>query len=86
MIKFKVFKGVNDQFYAHMVAGAEPLCVQMQNGEPYLWARVQVGSPPCTTRFRVTGTGHDLGAVGRYIGTFQLHGVGSLVFHVFADA
>ena len=21
MIKFKVFKGVNDQFYAHMVAG-----------------------------------------------------------------
>jgi len=69
-----------------MPAGAVPLCVQVQNGQPCLWARVVIGRPPVTHHFRIAGTGHDLGDnVGRHIDSFQLHG-GSLVFHVFADA
>ena len=56
-----------------MPEGAEILCVQVQNGAPYLWARVTVGGPPVIRHFRVAGTGHDLGeGVGRYVGTFQL--------------
>jgi len=64
---------------------AEPLCVQVQDGQPCLWARVTVGRPPVVHHFRIAGTGHDLGSnVGRHISSFQLHG-GALVFHVFAD-
>jgi len=66
-----------------MPEGAEPLCVQVQDGEPRLWARVTIGAPPVVHHFRA-GTGHDLGSnVGRHIGTFQL--LGGLVFHVFAE-
>lgn len=69
----------------HMPDGAQPLCVQVQHGKPYMWARITVGSPPVMHHFRIAGTGHDLGSnVGSHIGSFQLDG-GALVFHVFAD-
>ncbi len=69
-----------------MPEGAEVLCVQMQNGQPCIWAKTTVGAPPVVHHFRIAGTGHDLGDnVGRYIGTFQLDG-GALVFHVFAES
>lgn len=69
-----------------MPEGAEPLCVQMQQGVPCIWARVTIGRPPAIQHFRIAGTGHDLGSnVGRYVGTFQVH-EGALVFHVFCDA
>lgn len=76
---------LGDWITVQMPDKAEVLCVQVQNGAPYLWARVTVGDPPVTRHFRVAGTGHDLGeGVGRYVGTFQLYG-GELVFHVFED-
>ena len=65
---------------------AEPLCVQVQQGNVQLWARVNDDSATTLRHFRIAGTGHELGSnVGRYIGTFQLAG-GSLVFHVFEAA
>lgn len=68
-----------------MPEGAEPLCVQVKRGEPFVWARITIGAPPTVHHFRVAGTGHDLGSnICRYIGTFQM-GLGALVFHVFAD-
>lgn len=68
-----------------MPRGAEPLCVQMQDGRPCMWARVDIDEPVVTHHFRVAGTGHDLDdEVGRYIGTIQMHG-GDLVLHVFAQ-
>lgn len=68
-----------------MPEGAEPLCVQVQDGEPRLWARVTVGAPPVVHHFRIAGTGHDLGSnVGRHIDSFQLLG-GGLVLHLFAE-
>lgn len=77
---------VGDWISLTMPEGAEPLCVQVQRGSPYLWARVQVGAPPVLHHFRIAGTGHDLGSnVGRHIDTFQIDG-GALVFHVFAEA
>mgnify|MGYP003519694140 FL=1 len=77
---------VGDWISVQMPMGAEPMCVQMQNGEPQLWALVDVGNPPTTHHFRIAGTGHDLGSnVGKHIGSFQMHS-GALVFHVFAEA
>lgn len=77
---------IGDWVSFSMPSGAEPLCVQVQNGEPFMWARVTVGRPPTTYHFRISGTGHDLGSnVGKHIGTFQLND-GALVFHVFAEA
>jgi len=77
--------GLSDWITMWMPAGAEPLCVQVQNDQPCMWARVDISQPPTVYHFRVAGTGHDLGSnVGRHIGSFQMHG-GALVFHVFAD-
>jgi hypothetical protein len=69
-----------------MPEGADVLCVQVQHGEPFVWARITVGNPPILRHFRIAGTGHDLGSnVGRYVGTFQMAG-GGLVLHVFEEA
>lgn len=64
-----------------MPEGAEVLCVQVQAGDPMLWALVAPEAPTVTRRFRVAGTGHLVGDVGRYIGTFQLFG-GGFIGHV----
>lgn len=77
---------IGDWVTVAMPEGAEPLCVQMQNGAPLMWARITVGNLPAPNHFRIAGTGHDLGSnVGKHIGSFQMHG-GALVFHVFAEA
>lgn len=76
----------NDWISVSMPEGAEALCVQIQHGAPFLWARITVGNPLVIRHFRIAGTGHDLdGNVGRHVGSFQLAG-GDLVFHVFEDA
>ena len=82
---YKYALPIEDWATVEMPVGAEVLCVQVQNQQPYLWARVQPDSPTVPRCFRVAGTGHELGTdVGRYIGSFQLHG-GHLVFHVFTE-
>jgi hypothetical protein len=82
---YKYALPVSDWTMVVMPEDAVPLCVQVQGGKPYIWARVTIGFPPVVHHFRIAGTGHDLGSnIGRYIGTFQLDD-GALVFHVFAD-
>ena len=82
--KYPLYLG--DWVSVTMPEGAEPLSVQVQRGEPYLWARVTVANPPALHHFRIAGTGHDLGSnIGRHVGSFMLPGV-NLVFHVFAEA
>lgn len=63
--------------------GAEILCVQIQNDEPYIWAKVNPTAATETRKLLVVGTGHSIGYENtRYVGTFQQAG-GALVFHVF---
>lgn len=77
---------MNDWVSITMPAGAEPLCVEVQNGLPCLWARITVDNPPAVHHFRIAGTGHDLGSnVGRHLGSVLLHD-GALVLHVFSEA
>lgn len=83
----KVFKypiKVEDNQYLYMPDGAVPLCVQVQNDKPCIWASVDPSAPDGRpTLVIVRGTGHEYEARDNesYLGTFQLHG-GALVFHV----
>lgn len=73
---------VAESFGVGMPSGAEILSVQVQRGFPCVWAIVDSEAPQTTRYFCIRGTGHPLGEVGKYIGTFQVHG-GELVFHLF---
>lgn len=67
-----------------MPRGARVLCVGIQNGDPYIWARVDTKAPMAMRRVRLAGTGHDLaiGPDAPWLGTVHIHG-GALVFHLF---
>lgn len=74
----------DDDVVITMPVNAEPLSVQTQNGEPYLWALVDPNENVFESRkFRLAGTGHPItNANIVFIGTFQLYG-GSFVGHLF---
>lgn len=67
-----------------MPEGAEVLSVQVQNGSPCMWAKVDTITEERTWRqFVIYGTGHPtFDFPSKFIGTFQMDN-GSLVFHVF---
>ena len=74
---------LTDRTLYQMPKGAEILCVQLQNNEPQLWASVNPSSDTETREIITVGTGNNVPAdVGRYIGTYQVHG-GDFIFHVF---
>lgn len=75
-----------DVFTVPLPFQARVLTVQMQGDVPTAWALVETENTPEPRRFRIAGTGHDLGehAAWHYVGTFQLLG-GSLVFHLFEE-
>ena len=77
---------VTDEQTIDMPSGAEALTVQVQNGTPCLWARVDPAAPTTPRKIITHGTGHPVPeTTGRYIGTYQIDG-GALVFHVFDAA
>jgi hypothetical protein len=65
-------------------SGAEILTVQVQRGEPQLWALVDPDAPPVSRGLIVVGTGQQFSVDKplKYIATFQLE-QGALVFHAF---
>jgi len=66
-----------------MPQGAQILTVQVQQGEPVLWALVDPALPKEKREFFIVGTGWPIdGGLGQYVGTFQIM-EGSLVFHIF---
>lgn len=74
-----------DEQMVEMPSNAHILCVQMQHGEPHLWALVDPAAPPERRKILIAGTGHeraDLANLVHYIGSIQMRG-GLLVFHVF---
>ena len=74
---------VVDEQVVTTFASAKPLCVQMQNNLPCLWALVDVTQPPGELTVRIYGTGHDVDApYDAYLSTFQMLD-GALVFHAF---
>jgi hypothetical protein len=74
-----------DEFTLSLPVGAQLLSVQMQNGQPCLWALVDPDTRPVNRKFRLAGTGHPIEQSNvelKYVSTFQANG-GALVFHVF---
>lgn len=63
---------------------SEILCVQVQNGNPYIWFKCDDIIDQCLFKFELFGTGQkmDDNVNRKYIGTFQMHD-GSLVWHLF---
>ena len=77
---------VTDKQLITMPVNADVLCVQVQNGNPCIWAIVDTDYEVVNYEVYTYGTGHEWSDLGcDYIGTYQLDG-GSLVFHVFAGA
>ncbi len=70
------------EFSLYLPADAEPLCVQLQYGNPQVWVRLDPDAPLVYHAFAVVGTGCPCPSTGRYLGTFQ-QGNGALVWHVF---
>ena len=76
---------VKDSFTLTMYEFAQTLSVQVQRGEPQLWAIVEIDAPLVERHFCVRGTGHPLnGSEGHFIGTFQLL-EGEFVGHLFEE-
>ena len=73
---------VTDEQIVPLPIGAEVLSVQVQNGVPCLWAKVDTDAVKEGRVVQIFGTGHDASDAGDYISTFQLHD-GELVFHAF---
>jgi hypothetical protein len=74
---------VTEGFALDMPAYAQILCIQVQNGEPQLWALVDPGNIVEKRCFAVYGTGQPLDShSGEYLGTFRLRDFG-LVYHIF---
>ncbi len=86
----KIFKypiDITDKQSFSMPVGAKILTVQVQNGNPFIWAMVDPEAPTEEVTIRVHGTGHPIydSSNLEYIGTFQsMYGV-NLVFHVFKE-
>ena len=74
-----------EEFTLDLPRGAEFLCVQVQNGKPEMWFRVDTSAQSAKQLFSVVGTGHRVESeISRlpYKGTFQLIEE-NLVFHLF---
>jgi len=71
-----------DEQEIEMPMGAGLMSVQMQNGQPCLWALVDPMNTSERRKVLIRGTGHPADGLGRYISTFQMKG-GELVFHAF---
>jgi hypothetical protein len=65
-----------------MPADARVLTVAAVGTRAYVWALVDPDASMESREFAVRGTGHPVGDVGDYVGTFLVDG-GQFVFHVF---
>ena len=83
---YKYSVPVEDYFGLDLPQGSKILTVQVQYGEPQIWALVNAQTQVVETRqFRVAGTGHPIEESEdelTYIGTFQLSG-GGFIGHLF---
>lgn len=74
---------IADSVVIEMPEGANVLSVQVQDGEPMMWAVVETTYCLKKKAFRIYGTGHKLdffATEGKYIGTIQHNG---FVWHIF---
>lgn len=71
--------------WMEMPKGSELLYVGVQQGEPFLWAKVDPYADLRRRHVVIYGTGHHIDGWPDYVGSFMLDS-GALVFHVFATS
>lgn len=78
---------VTDEQEVEAPIGMTPLSVQIQRGEPYLWALVSPEASTVMHTVHIHGTGHPVAEryADHFVGTFQQLG-GAFVGHVFCKA
>lgn len=86
---------MRELFQVEMPAGAQILHVDLQNGGPFMWVKVDTDQPMKRYNFGVFGTGHDLTKVPEseelnpvayapHLGSWLIEGISiTLVFHLF---
>jgi hypothetical protein len=73
------------EFARIMPAYAEVIYVAVQDGIPYMWARVSPDEPKTERTFYVHGTGRPITEGCVHLGSFMLHD-GAYVGHLFEPA
>lgn len=73
---------VDDEISIKIPKGAVILTVQIQKGEPCIWALVDPDKEETERHFYLYGTGMTVTHAEVYIGSFQMLN-GSLIFHLF---
>jgi hypothetical protein len=71
---------IKDDIVIEMPEISDILSIQVQDGMPTMWARVDTNSKTFRRHFIVLGTGHEVRLTLPYRGTIQLDG---LVWHIF---
>ena len=76
---------VEDEVTIELPISNRILCIQIQNGKPYIWVWVATKAVLRPHKFYVVGTGNPMPeGIDTYIGTFQLNESSEgFVFHVF---
>jgi hypothetical protein len=80
ILKYPIF--LEDEFSISMPVDAVPLYVNVQRGEPFLWALATVNGRESERTFYVAGTGHPVASDRLYVGSFMLY-EGAFVGHLF---
>jgi hypothetical protein len=67
-----------------MPEGAKVISIQIQNGEPVVWAEVDTDAPNVFRTFFTFGTGDEMDQAfeGQFVGTYQMD-QGRFVAHVY---
>lgn len=81
----KIFKypvTIDGEFSVRMPKNSEILSVQLQNGKPYIWAKVDERYRNVDRLFAIIGTGNEMPVnfSGSFVGTFQMP---PFVWHLF---
>lgn len=78
---------IHDQVSIAMPIDAEILSVQVQRGQPCIWALVDPYARQTSREILLFGTGQPIDGheIGRFVGTFQIDG-GDFIFHLFEKA
>ena len=80
---YKYELSIDDEQCVDIPAINQILSIQVQNGKPCMWVKVDTSSKLEKRYFKTVGTGNPIHFTACcYVGTYQVEG-GALVFHVF---
>ncbi len=77
---YKYQFNIEDEIIIEMPEMSEILSIQVQDGVPTMWVRVDTNKPILRRHFNVYGTGHQVRLIQNHYGTIQFNG---FVWHIF---